>query len=146
MAEKTIKKLGGKIDFKVDTDRRIVHETNSGLWRKEEIVEFQNTHEKEVEPMLNIGGSIKPWAKISDLREYRMSKIVDEVNAHSTWAASRGVSHVAIVIPTNKSIESIIPTNKLIEFQMTRSVGGSFKIKYFYNIVEADKWLKSVGF
>jgi hypothetical protein len=135
MAIKEIKKNDGKINFKVDFDRRIVFETNSGLWKKEEILAYQKVHETEVEPILNKNG-IKPWAKISDLRDYKMSLIVDEVNYHSKWIIEKGCTHVAV----------IVPNSVLVKNQMKRSVDGSLTTDYFSTVEDAEKWIKSVGF
>ncbi|KNF10079.1 hypothetical protein CLPU_1c02440 [Gottschalkia purinilytica] len=138
---KAITKLGGKIDFKVDEKRRIVYETNTGLWKKPEIEEYQKTHEQEVEPLLNKGGVVKPWAKISDIREYKMSMIVDEINNHSSWASKRGLTHVAMIVNDLASAKA-----SLVKGQINRSATQGHKTEYFDTHEEAEKWLAQNGF
>lgn len=123
--------------IEVDTKNRIVHEKNIGFWKLEDFKRFDNEYRSKIEKELNKSG-IKPWAKISDLTEYKMSSIVDELQNHVTWLSSKGWTHCAVILP-----EKMVQTVKL---QMKRSAQTKIKENYFASLLEAKKWLATEGF
>ncbi|MFZ5967571.1 MAG: hypothetical protein ACOYVK_10405 [Bacillota bacterium] len=126
-----INDVKGMYKIKVDPVRRVVYEYPEGLWRGEDFQRLQQDYETKIAPALKG----KPWAKLSDLRNYKMSNIVNEINDHVSWAAKNGLSCAAIVVEST-----------VVKMQMKRSGGGAMAPEPFTEEAEADAWLKQQGF
>lgn len=121
----------GMYEVKVDTKRRIVYEYVTGLWQAEDYKRLHNEYVTKIGPLL--GG--KPWAKLSELKNYKTSNITDEINKHVSWSAKNGLEKAAIVVESS-----------IIKMQMKKSGAGVMDPEIFTDEKSADDWLKSQGF
>ena len=128
-----IKDEKGMYTLEIETKRNIVREKNTGFWTKEDIERFHKDYEKKVVP--NFKG--KPWAKYSDIRNYKTSDIGAEIGNHVQWAESTGMSACAIIV------DSAISKRQM---NNSKADGLSHEMQVFTDETEADEWLKAQGF
>lgn len=126
-----IQDVKGLYKIKVDTSRRVVYEYVTGLWQAEDYNRMQNEYVTKIGPLL--GG--KPWAKLSELKNYKTSNITDEINNHVTWSTKNGLAKAALVVESS-----------IIKMQMKRSGAGLMAPEVFTDEKSADDWLKTQGF
>ncbi len=113
-----------------DEKRRIMYEQNTGVWNKEVFKRF----ESDYHGISNILNS-KPWAKLCDLRSYKVSGINEELAAYTEWMTNNNLKAAATIVDS-----------AVTQVQMNKAVGTKFAMKAFLSESEADKWLKSQGF
>lgn len=118
-------------NLKVDTSRRVVYEYITGLWQAEDYNRMQNEYVTKIGPLL--GGN--PWAKLSELKNYKTSSITDEINNHVTWSTKNGLAKAALVVESS-----------IIKMQMKRSGTGFMLPEVFTDEKSADDWLRTQGF
>lgn len=123
-----------KHEFKVNYRRRIIIEKNIGLWRPEDFVDFSIKHTEAIK-VLNANG-ILPWAKISDLSEYDIGFVNEEIQKHVEWGVKNGLAYVAIIKPKTMAAK----------LQIKQCHNDKIKVEYFNEFEQADNWLKSLGF
>ncbi|HEY8805892.1 MAG TPA: hypothetical protein VIM42_12465 [Clostridium sp.] len=123
--------VNGMYTIEVNTGGTIVHESQKGFWKVEDMKRFQADYVAKVAPLLR--GKI--WSKCSDLTEYQTSSIVDGIHEHITWAASIGLSNAAIVV-----------SSAIIKMQMNRGDGDIISPKIYDNKSEALNWLEFEGY
>lgn len=130
-----IKDTNGFYEISLNKDKRRVVETTTGFFKAEDVIRMNNEYTSKIGPALNAGG-VKPWSKLCDMREYKTSKIVDEVNDHAVWAVTNGFSVCALVV------------NKIVDgMQMKRAATGTpLKVEVFTDVPSAEKWLDEQGF
>ncbi len=127
-----IKDSKGMYEIKVDASRCISYEKNNGFWSAEDFKRFHNDYVSKVVPCFKG----KKWAKCSDLTEYKVSTIVDEVNAHNAYCESNGLNCAALIVDS-----------PVVKMQMNRTAKGvGVNPVAFTDAAEADAWLKSQGF
>lgn len=112
-----------------DEKRRVMKEVNTGVWSKDDFKRFEQAY-KSIGNIL----SAKPWAKLCDLRTYKVSGINEELAAYTEWMANNNLAAATIV------------DSAVTQMQMNKAVEGKFKMKAFLSESEADEWLKSLGF
>lgn len=127
-----IKDVKGMYTIEVDKSRKLVKETPLGLWKKEDVERFHNDYMSKVVPQL---AGAKEWAILSDLRQYKTSNVVAELQNHVMWKVEKGLNRAAIVV------DSAI--NKM---QMKRTGGTAMEPMPFTSVEEASDWLKGEGF
>lgn len=127
-----IKDSKGMFTFEVDKHRRVVKETPEGLFTKEDIERYHDDYVNKVMPAL---GSGKPWSNISDLRNYKTSSVVEELQKHVLWKVSNGLTRAAIVVGS-----------AIVNMQMKRTGGTAIEPKPFETLEEADQWLQEQGY
>ncbi|MFZ5352704.1 MAG: hypothetical protein ACOZCL_08270 [Bacillota bacterium] len=127
----TVKDTKGMYTISFDPARCVVFEKNTGFWHPEDVKRFHNDYVVKIGPHLDG----KPWAKYSDLREYKTSSINNEINEHVSWMISKNVKSVAILV------ESAI-----VKLQMNRAINNKFSQKAFDDEKEANEWLIAQGF
>lgn len=127
-----IKDAKGMYTIEVDKARKLIKETPVGLWKKEDVDRFHNEYASKAMPQL---GGAKEWAILSDLREYKTSNVVAELQNHVKWKVEKGLYRAAIVV------DSAI--NKM---QMKRTGGTAMEPMPFSSVEEASDWLKGQGF
>jgi hypothetical protein len=126
-----IKDSKGKYELKVDTERCIVYEKNIGLWNNEDISRFHNDYLFKIIPLIKG----REWFKCTDLREYELSNITEEITNHATWCVQNNLFGAIIIVH-----------NETVEMQMNVSVlysGMIYSPLAFHNVEEAEKWLNS---
>lgn len=128
-----IKDIKGMYELKVDSTRNIVYEEFKGkVLRGEDLMRMHQDYVNKVKPKLRPGA----WAKLSDLRNYKTSMIVNEANEHLKWCLENGMKLGAVVVE-----------NMIAKMQMER-IGKNSGIAptIFIDKKEADNWLKTQGF
>jgi hypothetical protein len=123
-----IKDSKGKYELKVDTERCIVYEKNTGLWSNEDVLRFHNEYAMKVLPLIKG----REWFKCSDLQEYKLSDITEEITNHVTWCVKKNLFGAII-----------IAKDEAVEMQMNLSVlysGMIYSPIVFSCIEEAEKW------
>ncbi len=118
--------------FKINKERRVVYEIPSGFFNLEDFQRFHHAYESKVIPALGGG---KPFAIISDLRNYTTSNIGNELEKHVKYKVENGLSRAAIVVGS-----------AIVKMQMKRVGGTAMEPAPFETMDEADQWLKNQGF
>ncbi|HCL4479991.1 TPA: hypothetical protein N2D99_002058 [Clostridium botulinum] len=124
---------GGLYEIKVDTARKIVYQTHfSGIFDKESLERLDRDYKTKVIPLLKN----KKWAKLVDLRNYKVRDIVEQMNQHNKYCIDNGMSHVALIV------ESVI-----VKMQMNRA-GKNVEVSptAFTDEKEARDWLSQKGY
>ena len=127
-----VKDLKGMYTIKVDTSRRVVTELIDGFFEKEDFARYHNDYVSKVLPVI---GSSKPWATVSDLRNYKTSNIAEDIE-----------NHVKTKVENNLQKAAIVVGNVINKMQMKRVGGSAMEPMPFETMEEADTWLKSQGF
>lgn len=128
-----IKDSKGKYELRVDRERCIVYEKNVGLWNNEDILRLHNEYVTKIVPLIKG----REWFKCSDLREYAVSDITEEITNHVTWCVENNLFG-AIIIVKNQAVA--------VEMQMNLCVlysGMIYSPIVFSNLEEAEKWFNS---
>lgn len=124
--------------YQLETKGKVVYEVIEGLWKNEDYARYTDAYEKQ------LIGDIKKmgkWAKLCDMRNYKMSSVVDEVSRHVKWCAENGLQESICIVPST-----------IVKMQMQRSAKdqGSKKdviqTQYMETVEEAEAYLKQKGY
>lgn len=127
-----IKDVNGKYELEVNTQRGILFESILGFWDIEDLKRYHQDCVTKVLPAFKN----KKWAKCSDVRTYKPSNIVDELNKNMTFYAENGLVGGAIIVDS-----------AIVKMQLNRSTKNIGLIpEPFDSLEKADNWLKSQGF
>lgn len=121
-----------KFILEVVPSKKVVKEKLMGLWHKEDFERFDMAYKTKLLPQLRMMGS---WNKISDMRDYVMSPINDQVKSHVKWIYSNGCKHVANILPA-KAIMKIMVSN-------VKSAVGTVSVENFATMQEAERYLST---
>jgi len=121
----------GMYTLEVNTNGTVVKEKSSGAWKPEDMKRYQKDYETKIAPLLKG----KKWAKCSDLNDYKMSIIVDEMAQHVKWATGIGLTSGAIVV-----------SNVVVKMQIKRGDAGLTSPEAFGTEKEALDYLAGQGF
>ncbi|WIF95193.1 hypothetical protein [Caminicella sporogenes] len=132
-----IKDIKGKYIIRLNPKRNLVYETCIGYWKPEDVERLHREYIKKIIPIFKG----KQWAKCCDLKAYKTSMITQDIKKYANLWTKNGYVACAVIIDDSDIYKSVI------KLQMKLSVKNMlFKLKFFTNIKEADKWLKSEGF
>lgn len=124
--------------FTLETEGKVVKEVISGLWKNEDYKRYTDSYEKQLVGQVKRMGK---WAKLCDMRDYKMSSVVDAVNEHLKWCSDNGLQETVCIVP-----------QIVVKMQMQRTAKDKetnkefIKSSYFETIEEAVKYLKEKGY
>lgn len=127
-----IKDVKGMYTIKIDKRRRIVYEKPLGFWHKEDYARYHKEYVTKIIPLL---GNQKPWALCTDLRNYKISNIVEDINEHAKWKVKNNLAKAVMIV------NSIV-----VEMQLKISTGNVANSISFSSKEEAEEFLELHGF
>ncbi|MBU3159822.1 hypothetical protein KPL37_08665 [Clostridium frigoris] len=123
--------IKGKYTLEVSPNGTIVQEMQKGFWTTDDFKRFQADYVSKIAPLVKD----KKWAKCCDVREYKTSAITSELQAHTTWAATIGLTTGAI-----------IATSAIVKMNLNRGSVNTVTPTMFDNEAAAISWLESQGY
>lgn len=124
--------------FEVSAQNKVVTEIISGLWSNEDYARYSEAVEKG---LLRDIKKMDKWAKLCDMRDYKMSSVVDKVNEHLQWCVANGLQETVCVV-----------SGIIVQMQMKRTAKDKetnkefVKTTYVETMEEAMAYLKSKGY
>ena len=129
---------GWHLEYSVDVDiaRRLVSHRIFGVWRADTARAFKRDCEEEIAPLLT---SKKPWAKLSDLSNWKIgdTAMIDVVGSHLAWCREHGMTW-AVYIINNPSTYKLL--QKIFDKGGTREISRIFRTRD-----EAERFLRQQG-
>lgn len=124
--------------FQLESKKNVVVEVIEGLWKNEDYARYTDAYEKQ---MISEIKQMGKWAKLCDMRNYKMSSVVDEVNKHIKWCSENRLQESVCVVPSS-----------IVKMQMTRTAKDQdtkqelIKTHYVETVEEAEAYLKQKGY
>jgi len=124
--------------FQLESKKNVVVEVIEGLWKNEDYARYTDAYEKD---MIREVKKMGKWAKLCDMREYKMSSVVDEVSKHVKWCSENGLQESVCVVPS-----------AIVKMQMTRTAKDTdtkkelIQTHYVATVEEAEAYLKQKGY
>jgi hypothetical protein len=125
----------GSFEVIVDKERRVVHEKLSGLFTYGDSDRLEKEYINNIIPYLGEG----PWAKLCDMTDYIANTSVghDDINFYIRRIVPYGFKACA-VIASSEALKSYL--------HMATNDIDTFMISYFKSELEADEYLRKLGF
>lgn len=124
--------------FKLESKKNVVVEVIEGLWTNEDYARYTEAYEKKMATDVKKMGK---WAKLCDMRNYKMSSVVDEVSKHIKWCSENGLQESVCVV-----------SSSIVKMQMSRTAKDTstrqevIKTHYVETVEEAEAYLKQKGY
>lgn len=94
----------GNVTIESHPSKKIMFEKPAGLWKEEDYRGiYMDAYENKMITDIKAMGS---WVKICDMREYKMSSVVECVQDHLKWCSSVGLKEIVFIYPETFLVQS----------------------------------------